>query len=223
MKKYLSQFYKQFLELQTRERLLAIAALMGVIYFLFDVALLRPQHTQAKALRDTIAQQELERTGFNQALQSLAVHKRADPLAKERADRDELRKTIADGQAVLGRATSDVKMGEVIRALVAETPGLTLVSLKTIPVQMFFDGAKAPTAAAIEGRPAVVLPTLYRHGVEVVVQGKYLALIPYLQALERNPNNIFWGDVKLDVATYPEAILRLTVFTLSARPELPLG
>jgi MSHA biogenesis protein MshJ len=59
--------------------------------------------------------------------------------------------------------------------------------------------------------------------VEVVVRGPYPALVAYLQTLQRNPNRIFWAKVRLDVATYPQAVLMLTVYTVSNRAESPLG
>jgi MSHA biogenesis protein MshJ len=205
---YLNQFLKQFMNLSTRERVLALAAFLGVVYFVFELSLLRPQQAEAKALREQIAQQEAELAAFNGALQTLAARGKTDPLAAQRAERAQLRDTVAQGEAVIGRAAAQVRMGEVIRSMVASTPGLTLVSLKTLPVETFFQGASS---------------TLYKHGIDVTVQGSYAALIPYLRAMERNANGIFWNQVKLDVVAYPDATLKITVYTLSARPELPLG
>ena len=48
-------------------------------------------------------------------------------------------------------------------------------------------------------------------------------LVDAMQELERNGSGIFWGNVKLDVISYPDSSLRMTIYTLSARPELPLG
>ena len=56
MMKYLNPILIQFKALSSRERLLAIAAFLGVIYFIFDFALIRPQTAQAKELRQKIAQ-----------------------------------------------------------------------------------------------------------------------------------------------------------------------
>jgi MSHA biogenesis protein MshJ len=67
------------------------------------------------------------------------------------------------------------------------------------------------------------VPALYKHGIEVTVQGSYPALVAYLQQLERNGGAMFWGNVKLDVIGYPEATLKMSVFTLSPRSEQPLG
>ncbi len=238
------QLSSLFFGLKPRERALAIAAALGIIYFLFDVALIKPQKAQAKVLRETIAQQETEIAAVTTALQALRDAKRNDPLAAQRQERDALRGTLTAAEAVMARASSDVRMGEVIRTITAATPGLTLVSLKTLPVESFFTapaaiapGAAAAAAAATAASqstapraaasaasaPAAPMSALYKHGVDVTVQGRYVNLIPYLQGLERNARGVFWGDIKLDVLAYPDATLKMTVYTLSALPELPLN
>jgi MSHA biogenesis protein MshJ len=232
MMKYLNPLLVQFKALSTRERLLAIAAFLGVIYFIFDFALIRPQTAQAKELRQKIARQEAEFAAANQALLALSAASAADPLAKQRAQRDEMRATFAEAEALMGRVASDVRMGDVVRAMIASRPGLTLVSLRTLPVEQFFQSppppasasASAPAAAASAPvAPVVAVPTLYKHGIEVTVQGSYPALVAYMQQLERNGGAMFWGNVTLDVVGHPEARLKMSVFTLSPRPEQPLG
>jgi MSHA biogenesis protein MshJ len=228
--KYLEPVITKFRALNARERLLVLAVLAGLVYLVFEVALFRPQALQARAFRQKIAQQQSELTGLNAALQALSLPNQADPLAGQRAERDELRSTFMQAQAVIANASANVRMGELIRSMVSARPGLTLVSLKTLPVETFFRGTATPAvmpaagaAPATGATPATTLPTLYKHGIEVTVQGEYLALIPYLQDLERNSSGVFWDNVRLDVVTYPDATLKMTVHTLSARPELPLG
>jgi MSHA biogenesis protein MshJ len=221
----LSQIFKQFMTLKMRERVLAVVAFLGVLYFLFDLTLLGPQRTQAKELRAKLVEQEATLAGYNTALQALVAAKDADPLAPKRAERDALRATLTQAEAVMGRASADTRMGEVVRTLVASTPGVALVSFKTLPVEALAGGvaavAVAPAGAA-SGAMLTATP-LFKHGVEVTLKGKYVDLIPYLQGLERNASGIFWGNVKLTVLAYPDATLTLTVYTLSTRPELPLG
>jgi len=233
--KYLKPLLIQFKALNTRERLLTIAAFLGVIYFIFDFALIRPQTAQARELRQKIAQQETELVVAAQALQALSAASAADPLARQRAQRDEMRATFAEAEALMGRVAGDVRMGDVVRAMVAARPGLTLVSLRTLPAEQFFQsppppapaaGASAPAPAAAASAPVapvVSVPTLYKHGIEVTVQGSYPALVAYMQQLERNGGAMFWGNVTLDVVGHPEARLKMSVFTLSSRPEQPLG
>ncbi len=56
---------------------------------------------------------------------------------------------------------------------------------------------------------------LYRHGVEIVLQGSYLDMIQYMDALQALPNQLFWGKARLDAGQYPDSRLTLTLYTLS--------
>lgn len=73
--------------------------------------------------------------------------------------------------------------------------------------------AGAPVAAAAP----VVKPRelLYRHGVELVLQGSYLDMVSYMDALESLPVQLFWGKARLDAQQYPNSRLTLTLYTLS--------
>lgn len=236
MMKYLKPILVQFKALNSRERLLTILAFVGVIYFVFDFALIRPQTAKAKELRVKIEQQEAELTTTAQALKALSAASAADPLAAQRARRDQMRATFAEAEALMGRVADDVRMGDVVRAMVAARPGLTLVSLRTLPTEVFFQSATAPATSASASAPATPaanatpvtapmqpVPSIYKHGIEVTVQGSYPALVAYMQQLERSGGSMYWGNVKLDVVGYPEAVLRMTVFTLSSRSDQPLG
>lgn len=66
------------------------------------------------------------------------------------------------------------------------------------------------TATTIEGAP------LYRHGVEITVEGSYGDLMAWLFSLENLPGpRLLWGGVKLNVDQHPTVRLSLTVYTLS--------
>jgi len=72
-----------------------------------------------------------------------------------------------------------------------------------------------PEPGSVAGAEVKAPELLYRHGVEIVVQGSYLEMINYMQALEALPVQLFWGGARLDAQQYPEARLTLTLYTLS--------
>lgn len=72
-----------------------------------------------------------------------------------------------------------------------------------------------PGPGSVAGAEVKAPELLYRHGVEIVVQGSYLEMINYMQALEALPVQLFWGGARLDAQQYPEARLTLTLYTLS--------
>lgn len=78
-------------------------------------------------------------------------------------------------------------------------------------------GAAVQPPSTAAGTPAAPKPRelLYRHGVEIVLQGSYLDMIQYMDALQALPAQLFWGKARLDASQYPGARLTLTLYTLS--------
>ena len=55
---------------------------------------------------------------------------------------------------------------------------------------------------------------VYKHGVEVVVEGSYASLLAYVARLEHQPWQVYWGKTVLS-ADYPKVVVSLTLYTLS--------
>jgi MSHA biogenesis protein MshJ len=51
------------------------------------------------------------------------------------------------------------------------------------------------------------------------LQGSYLDMVSYMEALEQLPVQLFWGKAKLDAQQYPNSRLTLTLYTLSLDPK----
>jgi MSHA biogenesis protein MshJ len=71
--------------------------------------------------------------------------------------------------------------------------------------------AQAKESGAIEPHGNVV----YKHGVEIVIEGDYIDMVSYMKALEAMPWQLFWGKAKLTVDDTPKHSLTLTLYTLS--------
>jgi len=89
-----------------------------------------------------------------------------------------------------------------------------VIGLKTLaPQDLRGAVAAAPATSAPAAAPG---PALYRHGVEITVEGPYADLMGYLAALEALPGpKLLWGGVKLKVERHPAVQLSFTVYTLS--------
>ncbi|MDN3921693.1 hypothetical protein [Roseateles violae] len=218
--KKIKQILKRFDALSLRERLLAVLALPVLLGLAFQFFVLDPTAAKSKTLKTQLARQQTEYAELSKLAAEMAVKRPVDRLSKARAERDELQARVDEAQSFIDKATDNAPLARVIRAMVAATPGLNLLSLKTLPVEVFF---KPTTPGTAKQDPATPTPTLYRHGVEASIKGRYAALMPYLQGLQRHSNRLFWGSVKLEVAGYPDAILRLTIYTLSDQQEAPLS
>jgi MSHA biogenesis protein MshJ len=105
----------------------------------------------------------------------------------------------------LGR--SEVTLRAVQQAQAAALPG-AVSAASGLP-----NGASAmPQTAA----PAVAAgPGLWRHGIEVTLEGSYADLSAYVQHLEALPQRVLRAGMRFQVEAHPKASLTLTLYTLS--------
>ncbi|HZX28104.1 MAG TPA: hypothetical protein VFF16_13610 [Telluria sp.] len=98
----------------------------------------------------------------------------------------------------------------------APAPDLSKLPPGMVPV----NGAALVAAAAAKPETPATAPSkppelMYRHGVELTLQGSYLDMLNYMGALEAMPTQVFWGKAKLDARDFDQARLTLTVYTLN--------
>lgn len=235
MNAQLSRLLGKFGALTFRERALVMVVIFGATLALTDFFWVGPLDKEARTLRARMTNIGVESDALAKAAQSTAGQAVVRPGAPEIAERDRLRAAWDEAEAFIRRANTDVKLGEVVRMLTAKTPDVTLVSLRTLPseplggapAQEQSPPSVASLIAAATGAPASApakpvrgpLPPLYRHGVEVVLSGSYKSLVRYLQSLERATPGLYWGGLKLEVAQHPDCTMKVTLYTLSTRPE----
>ncbi|MBC3830912.1 hypothetical protein H8K33_05285 [Undibacterium amnicola] len=134
------------------------------------------------------------------------------------------------------------KMDTLLQNILKRNKRLQLISLKSFPVVNLFDVAKTSDSAANASASAIeaatntvstanqVLPSssgskigtlntdelsIYKHEVELVLEGNYLDMLAYIKELEAMPEQVYWSRGSLNVLEYPKASLSLQIFTLS--------
>jgi|688.fasta_scaffold98693_4 MSHA biogenesis protein MshJ len=222
----------KFARLRMRERLLAVVALAAVLYFIVDLALLRPQKNSINALRLSAQSHMTELAAANKTLAELAIDatRASDQMVRDRAVLDALKKQIAEVRSLFDPSdAAPSQAGALVSELQGGNPGVTLVSLKTLPVTTFYMAESRPGAsdktgaggkpsrAGSDGRKAI-----YQQGIEVIVKGNYMALLSYMENLNKYPRRLFWSEARLDVSTHPDAVLKLVIYFLSEQPGAAL-
>ena len=130
----------------------------------------------------------------------------------------------ADLDQIESQLIAPSQMAGFLQQLLKNKEGLRVIALKSMPVQQFEEAVvgkptlaanktAAPVTVPIVGPPAS--PTIYRHAMEITLEGTYLEMLDYLKALEATPGKLFWERLTLTVQDYPKATLSLTIFTLS--------
>ncbi|HJV74575.1 MAG TPA: MSHA biogenesis protein MshJ, partial [Noviherbaspirillum sp.] len=152
-----------------------------------------------------------------------------DPDAENKAILQKLQEQVAQADEKMrnmqnGLVSPD-KMASLLEGLLNRNPKLHLVSFKTLPVASLNDAfsprqedkekmvAPAPTAGSVQQNSGA--DALYKHGVEIAVQGTYFDIMQYMAQLEGMPWQLVWGKANLHVDEYPKATLTLELYTLS--------
>ena len=191
-----------------RQRLLLFFAVACVLIFIAETAFTGPLRAKQKRLMAEMAQQQTELSTQQIELQRLVQGSAVDPDAanrrREAALREDLRQLNSRILEEQRRFTPPDQMRRVLEELLEKNRGLSLVDRRTLPA-VPIAGQRAGTASG----------GMYRHGMELVVRGTYGELYEYLRALEKLPNQLYWGRAELAVADHPRLTLKLTVHTLS--------
>ncbi len=216
-----------------RERFLVFGAAISVLVAGLQVGLLDPLIAKKTSLSQRILEQNNKIASIDaQTLQKLRAYETDPDLA--------LRKRLSElklqpqqlGEELRAMEKSMVapgKMVPLLESILKANGQLQLVSMKSLarsPLSELVVNAvasAAPVAVAAPGAAAVstIAPTpsaanlIYRHGIEITVQGRYSELLAYLAALDNMEAKLYWGKADLVVDAYPLSRLTFTVYTLS--------
>lgn len=232
--------------LSMRERVMVFGAGVALLVFLTFLVLLDPMQARQKALQAQFRQQQNQIAGIDAEVAVMLMQHAQDPDGDGRV---RLKALQAEVEALSGALRSvqtglvaPEKIVLLLERLLKSNSKLRLVSLKTLPGSGLSDGRFSdpvpadaadpadamqagarppppPGAPAAGSAPAKPAPLLFRHGVEIELQGNYLDMVDYMEALETMPTQLFWGKAKLNAEKYPNARLTLTLYTLSLAPK----
>lgn len=198
-----------------RERLLLIGASVALAWMLADSLWLTPafkEWTSARA-RHTSASAALRRLNDEVALRANETRSAEQQLLGEvtqwRARVGQTETALREfGGALVGAA----EMVPVLDRLLAQAGGLRLRSMQSLGRSEVGAAAAGAAAAPPDSKTA---GTLYRHGVELNVEGSYADVLAYVQAIEAMPQRVLWGGLQLKVEQHPKVVLTLRLYTLS--------
>ncbi len=215
---------RRFDALVKRERVLVFFAVLSAILGLAFALAIDPARIKAKELRVRITDhrsqlQALRVTG--EALKRQLQHDvNADVrsrLTAARTQLDALELQIKGFHQTLIPAHS---MAKVMSGMLEREATVQLISLRNIAAEPLTLDGQGKTRAS-EGERVKADQSqgfLYKHGIELVVEGGYFELLNYLSNLEKQPWRMLWAETSL-TAEYPKSRLRLKVYTLSLDPS----
>ncbi len=212
MKRYWVLACTKIDEMSLRERAMVFAAAAFVLISIVNALLLDPLLARQKIMSGQVIQQQEKMKELQATMQALMQSKHDDEHSPLRSRIAELKAQLLEHDSYLqsrrDRLVEPDKMAELLEQVLKNNEKLQLIELKTLPLGLLVE----PLAGQVADNGA---QQIYKHGVQITVRGGYLELVRYLTALEKLPTQMFWGEVSLSVEKHPDAVLTLTVYTLS--------
>ncbi len=211
-----------------RERLLIILVGAVLIWGLAQIVYFNHAAMREKALRAAIGSAQGQLAQLQVREQQLRAQLAEGALTSLQREKENLLRRQGELDAALQQRGLELIDAERMRQVLHELlqgSSLRLVALRRLPPERLL-GTAPPAEAETAGQEAKAPPaapqqeiTLYRHRVQIELEGRYADMLAYLQRLEASPWRLMWQDLDIQTVAYPTARLRLTVYTLSLQEE----
>jgi MSHA biogenesis protein MshJ len=221
----LTGWMPKFDALSQRERALVAAAVIGGVLMVGNSLFIDRPLAVGKILAKQLQAERAELEALQVQMLDLRREIRdPDEDNRQRAQQlrgqlQEVRSALSDHQRLL---VQPQEIPELLEKLLARHAALRLLGLKTLETVPGDEPAKPvlPVGPAADGKPAAPgevrkeVVNVWKHGVEIRVQGNYADLVAYLSDLERLPQRLIWGEVRLK-SDYPNSELLVRIYTYS--------
>lgn len=221
----------RFNQMSLRERLLLSAAALGALLMLWTVAVMDPLSARERALHDEMTSLRDSLENGSAAQGGSDAMRRQEALARIESINADLKRIDAELASKAAGLIPPERMVQAIQDVLRHQQGLKLISLHNqpmmplaplVPAEPATTDATDTDGAAVDQPAAPVAGTdsgPFVHPVELVVEGSYLDVLRYLQALEASPWRFYWKVLELRTERYPVNRVRIELTTLSMDKE----
>ena len=206
------EYEKKFMGLSLRERVLValvgLSLIIAPCYFsVLDRNLIENEKLsfEIKNLEDDYKNKQDELLAWQSKVTQ-------DPNEIMRRDIEKIEKDIALLDAVLNSETANLldasEMTKVLTNILRTEKNIQILSVKSVQPEVLIKKDEAQ---------------LYKHGISMVVRGRYLDIMNYLSSLETLDKNFYWDSLELNVDKYPYSIVTIEIYTLSVNKDFIRG
>jgi len=210
-------------ELSLRERGLVFVVAAALLVIVLHALALQPLLREQRGFLERIRLDQGQLKSINDELVKSAQSATQDPQAPkyERIRKLEARLAAAEKRVAQRRDAEQLSPEQLTRLLQDVLGGnrnLRVLALRVLPGASL--APPAPATNAPPGAPKSPAGAFYRHGVEIEMTGTYLELLKYLETVEALPWRLAWTNVELKTTTYPQVLLRASLYAVSPSPAL---
>ena len=212
MKRQAPKWAARYDALAARERWLAAAVVLGAMVLIGYAAVFDPALRQGQAAERRLREQQAQLDSLGARTAQVAED---SPEATASAQLARLKTQLGELSGRLAVMENSLvppqRMAGLLEDMIGRT-SLRLLSLRTLPVAPLLPmQAGSAEAAKLANKSA----GLFKHGIEIKLEGSYSELVVYLQRLEQSKLKLLWSSVSLSTEKHPQLHLTLTVYTLS--------
>ena len=193
---------KRFDRLSLRERVLTSAATLVVLVALFQVLLFQRLELRRKQLTQQLS--GFVTAGNDPAGTGDDSDSTGATLQRTVALAAQLKRANAQLDSQSAGLIPPQRMTQVIHDVLSRQQGVTLISLSTVAPHSLINSSDPGASAGP-----------YVHSVVLVMQGQYLDVLAYLQALESLRWHFYWQSLELDATHYPMTQVTVRLGTVS--------
>jgi len=220
MKRYWELVRGKIDGMSLRERAVIFLAAAFVVIASVNAVLLSPLLVKQTALSAQLVQKQEKMKELQAQLRAHSQARQDDQHSPLRIRLAQLKQRLQEQDGYLqsrsDRLVEPDKMAGLLEQVLNKNDKLQLVELKTLPASPLIEKPQTPAAdLPIGQKQSDLQKQVFKHGIQITVRGGYLDMLRYLAALEKMPVQMFWGEVSLSVEKYPDAVLTLTLYTLS--------
>lgn len=197
------QLFQRFNALSAREKNMSTLAVIVLLWAAWDNLLHQPLQKQSTTLDQEIKGLESNLSSQQLIAEQIRLMDPRNPLQEQlhqlENSVENLKRQLASGEK---KFVPPQQMATALRDMLRQHGNLKLIKLETLPTKPF-------------GNQDNQQVWVYRHTMELTVQGDFFSTLDYLKALENLPWRVHWNSIDYRVNEYPLAETNIQVYTLS--------
>ena len=219
MKHAWEKLARRFDALNPRERLMIFAAGVAIIAGLGFVLAIDGALAKHKLLAVSADKQRIDLAQLQKQNVELSRLLTQDPDAEGRAQIEDLQRRLGGYDMELRGVQQGLvpprQMVRVLEDMLNRDSHVRLVKLRTLPVSALVEPESGTAGGAAAKSPTPMKNLVYKHGIELTVEGGYLDLLEYQSRLEKLPWRMFFARTSVNSVEYPKVLMTITLYTLS--------
>ena len=201
-----------------RERAMIFLATALVLVTLVNTLMIAPLSERQQRMSQQIVDTQTKISAMQMQIQAMMTVHSTDPNAPLRVRMAKLEADAAATSQALHTIQSGLvapqQMPVLLEDILRRNQGLRLVALQTLPMENLATTLNV-SEPKLASNPVTPEMAVFKHGVEITVEGNYTDLLNYLTTMESSPWRMFWGKAQLTADAYPKSTLVLRLHTLS--------